>query len=272
MSIGVQSTNAALLALQTLGQLTDPTSTDPTTTGAASSASGPASATTPTVIADPALQSLSANGLDAASASLDRASSITDAALSAGASISGLLDQMKALVGGVQDGSVSGQAASGDYSALLSQISAAVSGAGFEGVNLLDGSSAPAVTVGSGTSGQVTLTATNLSLGSGVITLGSATSLSASTVSDLLGDIDASMANLNQALAPIGDQSSQIAAHASFVARLSTVLSASGGASASAPTSADGARLMALQVQQQLSATGASIASAAPSVILSLFQ
>jgi flagellin len=265
MSIGVQSTNAAQLALQTLGRLSDaPAAGD----AAAASAAAPAS---PAVVAGSAIQGLNANSLSAATASLNLASSITDSALSAGASISDLLDQMKSLAGQVQDGSTQGQTANSDFSALLSHISAAVSGAGFQGVNLLDGSSAPSVTIGSG-AGAVTLPATNLSLGQGVITLGQTASLSTPTAAaDVLSHIDESLANVDQALGPISDQSTQISAHANFVSRLSAVLSA-GGDAASAPTSAEGAKLMALNVQQQLSASSSGIASAAPNVVLSLFQ
>jgi flagellin len=264
MSIGVQTTNAALLALQTLGQLNNPASADDATASTAAAAVP----TSSSVIADSAV---SASSLGLASASLDRASSIADAALSAGQSVADLLDQLKSLAGEVQDGSVAGGAANSDYSSLLGQIGAAVSGAGFDGVNLLDGSASPAITLGAGTSGQVTLAAPNLSLGGGVITLGAASTLStAASAADVLSNVDASLANLAQALGQISDQSSQISAHANFVARLSAVLS-TGGDAASAPTSADGARLMALQLQQQLS-LGGNIASTAPNVVLSLFQ
>jgi len=229
MAIGVQNTSAALLALQTLNRLNDPSQS-----GQADAAAslGDTSQSGPSVIAESGAQALSADSLGTVTAGLDRAASITDAALAAGQTVSGLLDQMKTLVSG-GDGA-SGAGVNKDFASLVSQLSAAVSGAGFDGVNLLDGSAGSSVTVGLGP--------------------------------------DASMANLSTALGQISDQSRQIQAHAAFVSRLSDVLALGAGADVAPPTSADGARLMALQVQQQLATQGGSIANSAPQVLLSLFK
>jgi flagellin len=152
-------------------------------------------------------------------------------------------------------------------------LSATVSGAGFDGVNLLDGSSGSSVTVGAGSSGAVTLNAQNLSLGGPVITVGAdATATTQTAAATVLNDIETSIANLSAALDQIGNQSQQLQAHASFVSRLSDVVAQGAGSSTSAPTSADGARLMALQIQQQLAAQGGSIANSNPQVLLSLFK
>jgi flagellin len=223
----------------------------------------------PSVIAGSGAQTLSVDNLGAVSAGLDRASSITDAALSAGQSVSDLLSQMQALVGGGSSGS----GVSDNLSSLLSQLSATVSGAGFDGVNLLDGSAGSSVTVGAGTSGAVTLNAQNLSLGGPVITLSAdATASTQTAAAAVLNDIETSLANLSAALDQIGNQSQQLQAHASFVSRLSDVVAQGADSSTSAPTSADGARLMALQIQQQLAAQGGSIANSNPQVLLSLFK
>ena len=247
MSIGVQNTNAALLALQTLGRLNDAATSGDAAAASSASTSAAASTTASPAIATGSIQGVSADGLGQASASLDRAASITDAALSAGKSVSDLLAQMKTLAGQVQDGSTSGDAANSSLSNLLQQISATISSAGFDGLNLLDGSATPSVTVGAGTSGQVSLAASNLSLGGSVITLASVSTMStASAAAAVLNDVNTSIENVNQTLGQISDQSRQISAHASFISRLSDVLSASGD-STSTPTSADGAKLMALQ-------------------------
>ena len=276
MSIGVQNTSAAVLALQTLNQLNESAqaggSSQSGQAGAAASSPSVGAGSSPSVIAGASGQGLSVDALGTASASLDRAASISDAALSAGQSVSDLLTQMKALAGQVQAGSVSGTQANSGFGDLLQQLNATVSGAGFDGVNLLDGSSGSGVTLGAGTAGQVTLAASDLSLGGPVITLGATATMSTQTAAaGVLNTIDASLSNLGSAMDQIGGQSRQIAAHAGFVSRLNGVVS-TGGASSSAPTSADGARLMALQVQQQLSQQGGSIANASPSVVLSLFK
>ncbi len=269
MAIGVQNTSAALLALQTLNRLNDPSQNSQ---AGAAAPLGQGSDASPSVIADSGAQALSADSLGAVTASLDKAASITDAALSAGQSVSDLLSQMKALVGAT-DGSTPAAGAGGDFASLLQQLSATVSGAGFDGVNLLDGSAGPSVTVGSGSGAAVTLATQNLSLGGPVITLDANASVTTQTAAaNVLTSIDASLANLGAALGQIGDQANQIQAHAGFVSRLSDVLSLSADPNAAPPTSADGARLMALQVQQQLAAQGGSIANANAQVVLSLFK
>jgi flagellin len=270
MAIGVQNTSSALLALQTLNRLNDASQS-----GQADAAepAAEASAASPSVLPAAGAQALSADSLGAVTASLDRASSITDAALSTGQSISDLLSQMKALVSAGDGGATSGADANNGLSSLLSQVSAAVSGAGFDGVNLLDGSAGASVTVGAGTSGALTLATQNLSLGGSVITVSANADVSTQTAAaSVLNDINTSIANLDGALGQIGVQARQIQAHASFVSRLSDVLAQGANAATAPPTSADGARLMALQVQQQLASQGGAIASANPQVLLSLFK
>ncbi len=256
MAIGVQTTNTALLALQTLNRLNDPAQSGQTAEAAPSGDGVDASAS---VVADAGAQALSVDHLGAVTAGLDRASTITDAALAAGQTVGDLLEQMKAHVeGGSQQ----------DFAGLLSQLSAAVSGAGFDGVNLLDGSAGAGVTVGSGPGGAVNLAAYDFTLGGPLITVDAATLGSSA---DVLAGIDVSIANLGRALGQIGDQQRQLQSHASFISRLSDVLTRGSG-TAAPPTSADGARLMALQVQQQLAAQGGGIANSTPQILLSLFR
>jgi len=270
MAIGVQNTSAALLALQTLNRLNDPSQSNQT---AAAASLGSGSDATPSVLADSGTQALSADSLGAVTAGLDKAASITDAALTAGQSVSDLLSQMKTLAGAVSDGATPGAGATSDFAGLLQQLGAAVSNAGFDGVNLLDGSAGSSVTIGAGSGGAVTLATENLSLGGPVITLAANASVSTQTAAaGVLSAIDASQANLGQALGQIGDQADQIQAHAGFVSRLSDVLALSSDPTIAPPTSADGARLMALQVQQQLALHGGSIANANSQVVLSLFK
>ena len=268
MAIGVQNSSAALLALQTLNRLNE-SAQSPQTADTA----GPSGDASPSVVADTGAQALSLDSLGAVSAGLDKAASITDAALAAGQSVSDLLGQMKSVAGAVGEGSVSGAAADGAFKGLLQQLRDAVSNAGFNGVNLLDGSAGPTVTLGAGTAAAVTLSTANLSLGGPVIGLSADASVSAQTqAADVVQGVDASLAGLSAALDQIGAQSSQIQAHAGFVSRLSDVLALGAGSTIAPPTSADGAMLMALQVQQQLATQGGPIANANSQVVLSLFK
>ena len=267
MSIGVQNTSAAMLALQTLGRLNDTTQSGQAgqTGQAGSSTDSQAS-----VVTSASISSLGSDGLSAASSNLDKASSIIDTAISGGTTVGDLLAQMKTLAGQVQDGSTSGSDASSGFADLLQQLKSAISGASFDGTNLLDGSTGAQVTVGAGTGGQVTLNAENLSLGGSIVTLSaSATMSTASSAANVMDSIDSSLANLSKALDDLGGQSRQITAHSAFVSRLSDVLSLTG---TSTPDSADSAKLMALNVQQQLQLQGGGIANANSNVLLTLFK
>ncbi len=184
-----------------------------------------------------------------------------------GRTVGDLLGQMTAWAKG--GGSNAAQDA---FQVLLQQLSDAVAGSGFDGVNLLDGSQAgQSVLAGGGPAGTVALAGQNLTPGGPTIVVDGQSDLSTTNGAfAALGDLYASSDNLASAMGQLDNQSQQIQAHAGFISRLSDVLGA--GESTSAPSSADGARLMALQIQQALQLQGGSIATASPQVILSLFK
>ena len=95
------------------------------------------------------------------------------------------------------------------------------------------------------------------------------TSPQATTV---LARLDASIANVNQALGNLGSQAKQVDAHLDFVSKLTDVLEAGVGNLVDADLAKESARLQALQVQQQLGAQALSIANSAPQIILQLFR
>jgi len=81
--------------------------------------------------------------LSAVQMSLDRATSVADVALSAGETISDLLNQLKEKVVAANDESLKTQSRellNDDFQALLGSIAQAVQNAEFDGANLLDGS------------------------------------------------------------------------------------------------------------------------------------
>src|SRR5690606_2531586 len=81
--------------------------------------------------------------LSAVKQSLDRATSIVDVALSAGESISDLLNQLKEKVVAAKDTSLktqSRQLLHADFQALMRAISSAVENSSFDGANILNGS------------------------------------------------------------------------------------------------------------------------------------
>ena len=216
--------------------------------------------------------------LSAVKQSLDRATSIVDVALSAGESISDLLNQLKEKVVAAKDSSLktqSRQLLHADFQALLRAISSAVENSSFDGANILNGTLTNGLKflANADASSFVTLSGKNLTLSGTILTLGMAdTLLTATGATTALTKLDASINNLNKSLGDIGAQAKQISAHNTFVTKLSDTVTSGIGNLVDADLAKESARLQALQVQQQLGAQALSIANQAPQIILSLFR
>ena len=216
--------------------------------------------------------------LSAVKSSLDRATSIADVALSAGESISDLLNQLKEKVVAAKDTSLGTQSRTlldGDFKALLRAIKSAVENATFDGGNILNGSLTNGLKflANADASSFVTLSGKNLSLSGSILTLGLTDSLlTATNAASALSKLDASITNVNAALGAIGAEAKQIEAHNTFVSKLTDTLESGIGNLVDADLAKESARLQALQVQQQLGAQSLSIANQSPQIILSLFQ
>ena len=216
--------------------------------------------------------------LSAVKQSLDRATSLADVALSAGESVSDLLNQLKEKVVAAKDGSLktqSRQLLDNDFQALLKAIASQVANATFDGGNLLNGSLTNGIRflANADASSFVTLSSKDLSLGGAILELSLSDSLMTLTgATQALTRLDASITQLNAALGSIGAQAKQIEAHNSFVTKLVDTLESGIGNLVDADLAKESARLQALQVQQQLGAQSLSIANQAPQIILSLFR
>ena len=216
--------------------------------------------------------------LTAVKQSLDRASSIADVAMTAGASISDLLNEIKAKVVAAQDPSldtISRAAIDTDFRALLRQISDATANAQFDGANILDGSLPTGIQflANADATNFITLSAQDFSLGGAIITIASTATLQTLTNSAMiLTQISHSIANVNAALGDVGAQAKQIEAHNTFISKLGDVLEGGISNLVDADMAKESARLQALQVRQQLGVQALSIANQAPQVILSLFK
>lgn len=216
--------------------------------------------------------------LSAVKQSLDRATSIADVALSAGESVSDLLNQLKEKVVAAKDGSLktqSRQLLDADFKALLRAIKSAVDNASFDGGNILNGSLSAGIRflANADASAFVTLSSKNLSLGGSIIELSLSDSLLTLTgATTALNKLDDSITQLNAALGELGSQAKQISAHSNFVSKLMDTLESGVGNLVDADLAKESARLQALQVQQQLGAQALSIANSAPQIILSLFR
>ena len=216
--------------------------------------------------------------LGAVKMSLDRAQSISEVSMTAGETISDLLVQVKEKVVAAMDTSIDAASRSSidaDFKSLLRQIKQVYQNSTFDGANLLDGSltSNLKFLANADANAFITLSNQNLSLGGSILTIPATASLSTVTLSTaVLAQLTASLGNVNQALGNLGSQAKQIAAHNSFVSKLTDVLTSGVGNLVDADLAKESARLQALQVQQQLGTQALSIANQAPQVILSLFR
>ncbi|MDO9336525.1 MAG: flagellin [Caulobacteraceae bacterium] len=276
MTIGVHTNQAALIALQNLNKTNDSLegvqgriSTGLKVQGAKDNASvwGIAQA-----------QRADIGALSAVKMSLDRATSISDVALTAGETVSDLLNVLKEKVVAAMDPSIDTQARTAldaDYKATLKQITQALTNANFDGANLLNGSLTSNIRflANADANAYITLSVKNLSLGGGILSVAAGSSITTATLATgILAQLNTSINNVNQALGDLGAQAKQIEAHNSFISKLTDVLNSGIGNLVDADLAKESARLQALQVQQQLGAQALSIANQAPQIVLSLFQ
>jgi flagellin len=209
--------------------------------------------------------------------SLNNGSSAIDVALSAGQSISDLLIQMKQKALEAADPSLdtsSRQALNADFTALRDQIGTIVKNAVFNNFNLVDGSTNQVAALASsdGTR-RITAAAQNLSLSHGIVTLTSTATVSTQVkASALIATLQASLTNVNSALAKLSAGAAKFSIQATFTQKLSDTLTAGIGNLVDANMAQESALLQSLQVKQQLGVQALAIANQAPQTILSLFH
>ena len=209
--------------------------------------------------------------------SLDRTGSTVDVAIAAGSAISDLLIDMKekALAASDETLTTAQRAAfSEDFKALRDQIETIVGNAEFNGVNLINNSTAE-ITAFADADGNsvITVQDENLSLGGGVVTIAATASLDTATnASALVSTTETSLTNLTQALARLGTSSKALTIHSEFVTKLRDSLEKGVGHLVDADMAKESAKLQALQTKQQLGVQALSIANQAPQIINSLFQ
>jgi flagellin len=209
--------------------------------------------------------------------SLNNGSSTVDVALSAGQSISDLLIQMKQQALSAADTSLnttSRQALNANFQALLQQITTVVENAKFNGSNLIDGSTNGIAALAS-SDGQhrITVQAENMSLSGPIVTIPTNASISTqSGASAMINVVEASLTNVDSALASLGSGSAKFSIQATFVQNLSDTLTTGIGNLVDANMATESAQLTALQTKQQLGVQALSIANQGPQIILSLFH
>ena len=218
------------------------------------------------------------SSLSAVKMSLDRATSITDVAMTAGEQISDILIQMREkVVAATEDSATptSRKAFDDEYQTLLQAISQFSSSAEFDGVSVLNGTLTAQLNFLANSDGAsfIGLTPQDFTISGSVIDL-AGTVLTGTTTANkaVLASLNSAITNVTSALAEMGAESKQIEKHVTFVTKLQDVLETGIGNLVDADIAKESARLQALQVQQQLGAQALSIANSQPQVILQLFR
>lgn len=264
MAISVNGAGPVSQALQDLGTPGQ---------GASTAKDGPASAASEgqatSAVAIGQNGRLDLTTVDAIALGLNSAAGIADLALGAGQTVAGLLSTLRGQAAAGQDPALepeARQALNRDFGSALDQIAAAVQQASFDGVNLVNGATAGSLKIPGGGS----LTPQDLTLGGPIVSVPPTASLGSPDAASLaLLDVGNSLGALDTALGTLAQQAGLISAHGAIVGQLSNALKA--GLS-SPEDGADGARLLALQVQQQLGGQGQPIANQSPQLVLSLFR
>ena len=220
----------------------------------------------------------SISALDSVKQSLQRAQSTVDVAVSAGQTVSDLLNQIKAKVLSASDTSLdstSRTALANDVTALVNQITRIVSNADFNGTNLVK-SGATSISALANAAGTNVLTVasqdlsvTSTNLGSNALSTIFSTATTAGTY---LTTVNSAITNVNKAVATLGTASNALTTHLNFISNLQDTLTQGVGNLVDADVAKESANLTALQTKQQLGIQALSIANSSKSGLLSLFR
>jgi flagellin len=216
-------------------------------------------------------------GYQAITDSLNRGVSTVDVAISAGQSISDLLNEMKAKSLAAADVSLdtaSRNALNQDFSGLRDQINTIVQNASFNGTNLVDGTTTNIQSLAStdGTK-KITVAGQAMNLSGAIVTVTSTGSISTQGgASVMVAAVNASIANVNASLAKLAAGAKKYTIQNDFVSKLVDSLNAGIGNLVDADMAVESAKLQSLQVKQQLGVQALSIANSSPSITLSLFR
>ena len=184
-------------------------------------------------------QKANSKALDATINNLQRRQSIADVGLAAGETIMSALTELKSLAAAIEAGGTT-TAYQADYTAIVAEIAAAVTGATFDGTAAL---TAPTP--------STALAAAN-----------------AATAANVQLTIDAWAG----ALQTVGTTSKSLERQITFNSKLQDALEAGAGNLVDADLAKESARLTALQTKQQLGVQALSIANSASQTLLGLFR
>jgi flagellin len=217
---------------------------------------------------------------DAVKQSLQRGQSIVDVALAAGETVVAALTELKSLAVAIQDAPATGDTQTklhADFTAITNEITTALAGATFDGVNLfLENDAAIEVTINTASSGNkfslkaITADDTNplaVEVGGDDFDLSVADKANRTAAA-----VDAAINGFTTILADFGTKSKSLERQLAFVGKLQDSLETGIGNLVDADLAKESARLTALQTKQQLGVQALSIANSSSSILLGLFR
>ena len=223
-------------------------------------------------------QRAQSSALTSVTQSLQRVQSTVNVAASSGTTVSDLLNQLKAAALAASDTSTntaSRQALNSTFISLVAQISSVVSNSSFNGVNLIDGSVANLAALASadGTS-KLTVNAQSLAFSGVNITFAATATIGASAAgaATVLGLVNTSITNVNNALAKLGASANALQTQITFTGNLQDTIDTGVGNLVNANLAKESATLTALQTKQSLGIQALSIANSSSQSLLSLFR
>ena len=219
--------------------------------------------------------------LDSVKQSLQRAQSTVDVAVSAGQTISDVLNQIKSKALAGADTSldtVSRKALNTDVTALIGQIQKIVATADFNGTNIIKTSGASIYALANA-SGSSKLTVQGLNLGiagsgstTGITFTATSSFTTATTAATFLSLVNTSITQVNASVAKLGTGANALTTHLNFISNLQDTLTQGIGNLVDADVAKESANLTALQTKQQLGVQALSIANSSKSALLGLFR
>jgi flagellin len=217
------------------------------------------------------------NSLNSVVSSLQRGQSTVDVALSAGSSVSDLLNQMKEKALAAVDvtlDTTSRAALNNEFISLRNQITTVTSNAVFNGANLIDGGATQiqALANSSGSS-VISVSHQSLALGGANVTVAAAASIGTTAAASIqIAALNTSISNVSSALGKLGTGSKALASHQTFITNLQNTIDVGVGNLVDADLAKESANLQALQTKQQLGIQALSIANQSSSILLGLFK
>jgi flagellin len=222
-------------------------------------------------------QRATSQSLNSVIGSLQRGQSTVDVALSAGSSVSDLLNQMKEKALAAVDvtlDTTSRAALNNEFISLRNQITTVTSNAVFNGANLIDTGTTQLQSLANSSGSQVISVAhQSLALGGTNVTVAATASISTTAAASIqIAALNASIANVSSALGKLGTGSKALQSHQTFITNLQNTIDVGVGNLVDADLAKESANLQALQTKQQLGIQALSIANQSSSILLGLFK